>query len=909
MHKMYKILLVTFLMVTSALYGQRYTISGSVTSADTDEPLVGANVYVKGTTIGAASEMDGNYSINAPAGEHTLVCSYIGFETVEYQVDLTGDMEVNFELREYQFSLNVTVVADRAKERETPVAFTNVDKKDMELRLGSRDIPLVLNTTPSVYSTQQGGGAGDARVNVRGFSQENVAIMINGVPVNDMENGWVYWSNWDGVGDATSSIQLQRGLSAVNLATPSIGGSMNILTDPAAQKFGIMGKQEFGNDGFMKTTVSAHSGLINGKFAFSAAGVKKIGNGIYDGTWTDAYAYYFGSSWQINKTNRLELYALGAPQRHGQNLYRQNIAVYDHEYASELTREVNSTTEVFEYDATSLAAIGEEGRRYNENYNTVSSSYTGQQYWGGGASERYDPEFINERENYYHKPQVNLNWFTQLTDFLSLYTIAYYSGGTGGGTGTYGDLVWDYSRFSRVADWNKTIAVNKGTVDRKGNAKTAGESYGILRNSTNNQWTIGAISKAYIKVTDYLKTSVGVDWRTAEIDHFREVRDLLGGQYFTFTGNEFDSPAQQKKKLGDKIDYHFTNTVDWLGFYGQAEYSQGNVTAYGMYGYSMIKYTYTNHFVKNASGGELYAETDNITGFQAKGGASYRLSTDFSIFGNAGYVSKVPIFDNVISDRNGTVADDPENEKFLSFEAGFVYNMMGGMLNLKGNYYNTSWQDRANSIGVQNADGSDGLVFLRGMDQLHSGFEFEAAFQPISLFRVDGAASFGSWRYTDNVQGTYVADYQTGEEVDFDYYVEDLKVGNQPQTQLAASLSLFPVRGMTAQLVFKYFDDHYADWSPFDRTDPTDNAQPWMAPAYTLFDFHFAYNLPFNLKGVDFTLFAHVFNLLDEVYIQDALDNSPYNAYTANGKNHHADDAEVFLGLPRTFNVGVSIAY
>ena len=39
--------------------------------------------------------------------------------------------------------------------------------------------------------------------------------MINGVPQNDMENGWVYWSNWDGVGDGTSSIQVQRGLSVL----------------------------------------------------------------------------------------------------------------------------------------------------------------------------------------------------------------------------------------------------------------------------------------------------------------------------------------------------------------------------------------------------------------------------------------------------------------------------------------------------------------------------------------------------------------------------------------------------------------------------------------------------------------------------------------------------------------------
>ena len=63
---------------------------------------------------------------------------------------------------------------------------------------------MILNTTPSVYATQQGGGAGDARINIRGFNQRNIAVMINGVPQNDMENGWVYWSNWDGVGDTAA---------------------------------------------------------------------------------------------------------------------------------------------------------------------------------------------------------------------------------------------------------------------------------------------------------------------------------------------------------------------------------------------------------------------------------------------------------------------------------------------------------------------------------------------------------------------------------------------------------------------------------------------------------------------------------------------------------------------------------
>ena len=97
--------------------------------------------------------------------------------------------------------------------KQHPGAYTNVSKEEMEIRLGSQDIPMILNTTPSVYITQQGGGAGeDVRINVRGFNQRNV-VMINGVPQNDMENGWVYWFNWDGVGD-TSSIQIKEDYQA-----------------------------------------------------------------------------------------------------------------------------------------------------------------------------------------------------------------------------------------------------------------------------------------------------------------------------------------------------------------------------------------------------------------------------------------------------------------------------------------------------------------------------------------------------------------------------------------------------------------------------------------------------------------------------------------------------------------------
>lgn len=874
------------------------TIKGIVKDADTGEPLIGANVLLRGTSMGASSDLDGIFIIpNVPNGDYQINVLYVGYE--KYSTDVTvgnttGNLSI--ELKQMVYSgKGITVLADRAT-RETPVAYSNVEKKTMEVQLGSRDIPMVLNTTPSVYATMQGGGAGDARINIRGFDQRNVAVMINGVPVNDMENGWVYWSNWDGVGDATSSIQVQRGLSAVNLATPSIGGTMNIITDPAAQDAGLMYKQELGNDGFLKSTFSVNSGLINSKLAFNGTIVRKTGDGLIDKTWTDAWAYYFGSSLILNKNNRLEFYALGAPQRHGQNLYKQNIAAYSHEYAKNLSDYDNAALDAFPQSSA--------GHKYNENWAPVSSSYTGKQFWNGKVHDRYNANFISERENYYHKPQVNLNWYSTLTNKLNLYSTVYYSGGKGGGSGTIGSLKWDYSGPSRVIDYNATIDRNK--------ASTSG-STGILRNSVNTQWTIGALSKAYYKVSDVIKLSAGVDWRTAEINHFREVRDLLGGAYFHRTDSDFWSTAQQDRKLGDKIDYYNTNTVDWIGFYGQGEYKRGAVAAYSMGGYSLIKYTFADHFKKVAStGNEYYVESDRIGGYQIKGGASYALDGNNTVYGNAGYVAKVPIFDNVIDDWTGALAVDPKDEKFVSIEGGLNSRFLNNRLATKLSLYYTSWKDRARSMGVQMPDGSEALLFLSGMDLLHSGIELEAGYQPHRMFRFDLAGSVANWIFTDDVAGT-LKDYSSGSQstISYNYYVKDIKDGDAPQTQLSLSGTVFPTRGILGQLIFRYYAKNYAQWDPFSRTNSSDRGQSWQAPSYGVVDLNIRYDLPVQFSGIKLQLFAHVFNLLDAEYIQDAVDNSSYNAYRVNHaivNPHMADAAEVFFGLPRMFNVGLSLS-
>lgn len=921
---MHKLIPILFALLTPAFAFAQGTINGAVTDV-AGEPLPGASIQLAETPYGMATRPDGTFSINnVPAGSYMLRASFIGFTTHEEQILVQDGQtltvavslaEVNRELQ------SISIFASRAIDRVTPVAYTDIPKEEIEQQLGSRDLPLVLNTAPSVYATENGGGTGDARINVRGFDQRNTAVMINGVPVNDMENGWVYWSNWDGVGDVATSIQLQRGLAAVNLAVPSIGGTLNILTDPAQNDSGVMFKQEVGDAGFLKSTLRASTGRMSNGLAFTALGVRKTGNGIVDATWTDAWAYYLAGSYQISASNSISLYAVGAPQRHGQNLYRQNIGAYDADFARSLGDYDQAALEDYP-EATSdrygsNADEAEAGMLYNETFNFVNPSYSGMQYSAGGTHSRYESDLLNERENYYHKPQVNLNWYSQLSNQILLSTVAYYSGGTGGGSGTLGSLVWDYNGPSRIADWNATIARNRSDeFDDEGNLiRPAGESAGVLRNSTNNQWTLGVISKLTMDVSEMITAEVGVDGRTATIDHYREVRDLLGGDYFVDDSDFFS--GERQVGLGDKVAYYFQNKVNWLGGYAQAELVQGPFSAFGMAGLTTTKYNFEDFFNPDPDNPSqtLQLQSDNMVGYQFKTGALYNITDAVGVYGNLGYIAKTPILDGVINDQAGTLNPNPENEDIVSFEAGVNYR--SPVLALKLSAYRTTWNNRTVNRGIDNPDtGEEAIVFLRGVEQLHNGVELEGSYLPIEQVRVDAGISIGDWNYTSDVSGQYeLADRTLS--VPVEVPIDGLKVGDQPQTQLTYALSLFPTEDLTLQVLGRTYARHFAAFDPLSRAlfdedgdgqvDSTpDRAQSWQAPGYSVFDLNFGYRIPLNTLPVSLDLTANVFNLFDATYILDATDNSSFNGFDG---DHDADDAEVYFGLPRRFNIGLRLTY
>ena len=889
--------LVGIIMISGALFGQG-TISGSVTDAD-GNTLPGANVVVEGTTLGAAATLSGGYTINVPDGNYTVTASVVGYKSSSATVRVSGsNASANFTLESASVALGgVEVLADRVDNTDA-IPFNEMTKADIDFRLGGRGLPKALSTLPNVY-VENGGGWDDENVYVRGFDDRYTSYLINGVPMNDMENGNLYFSNWSVLADVASVVQVQRGAGSVNLATPSLGGVVNFMSAPASTEPGVQVKQEAGEHQYSKTAVTLNTGLMmDGKLAMMMSASRRTADKLFaTGTYSDAWSYYFNASYSVNNDNRLEFIALGSPQFHGQNFWNNRISNYSHELALEMG--------VAEEDLRT-----EYGLDYNPRADLLDTPYTGKRAvaswvpfdgWNYKIRDQRSSTMINERNNYFHKPIVQLNWYSNLDDSTTMATSFYYSGGEGGGSGSAGSLLWKSDGSGR--DYDATIARNMSEAQWKDGYGY--ESRGVLRGSRNNQSTFGIMSKMEREMSDTLSMTLGLDLRTAKVEHYRQVYDLLGGDFFYNSSNPNWSEEQRHRTLGDKLYYDNTNTVDWLGGYVQANYDDGAGTnAFAMFGATTASYSAQDHFTLD----NLKIEADAELGYQMKVGGSRALNDTWQLFGNVSYSAMTPSLDKLIDDVNMIKNSEFENEKATWFDVGARFKSLNGQWAGSMNYYYALWQDRNQSGTSEDLNGVESFFSITGLSELHQGLEYSIAYQPIPVLRIDLRGHESDWRFTDNLTYTYneIEGDDTSAET-FDLYVKDVMISGAPQTQTVLMVTGFFNR-LKASLEAESSARQYPRWgydgAIQDLAFLLGEGNTFADDAYetertTIYNLQLSYGA--EVMGKDVTFNYSVFNMTDELYIGDFVD-----AYDGSGD---IANLRVRMGAPKQFNFGVTINY
>lgn len=890
----------------AAAFAAPYDCTGQVVD-EQNEPLVGALVQITAPKqTSTVTDIDGRFSIKVPDGAKTIEISYVGFKN--YSTKPARDLGV-IVLETSSVVLNDVVITQSiGKTRETPVAMSTIDAEDIQLKVGAQEFMELLKTTPGVYTIRQGGGFGDAETRMRGFKSENVAMMVNGIPINDMEWGGVYQSNWAGLSDVASNIQTQRGLGATIVSTPSVGGTINITTRTIDVEKGGSVWYGMGNDAMNMFGLKVSTGLMKNGWAMTLLGSRKWGDGYVQGTPFNSYNYFFNLSKRINDKHQVSVTAFGAPQTHFQRS---------------------------KYDGLNILA-----------WQSVKN------YMDGESMYRYNPTFGYDRHgkmlstnyNVYHKPQISLNHIWQINETSSLSSALYMSIASGyglrGETHSAYSGAW-YGADSSTGDLNMRFRNPDGTFDYAAiqdiNAASTDGSQMVISRSVNNHEWYGLVS-SYKKEFNQrngnrLNLTAGLDLRYYIGHHKNTIDNLMDGAYYidpyrsnkvmtTALNAASGTPEFKYKKLGvgDVVYRNYNGYTAQEGVYAQGEYTMLDKRLNIVVSGALNNNTYWRREFFYADKDHEKSATKNFIGGTIKGGVNYNFDRHNNAFFNLGYISRAPFFSRGVflnSTNSNVVNPNAKNEKVYSFEAGYGYHSR--QLAVTVNAYYTKWIDKTTSKMVDLTDGTRGSFSMEGVDARHMGIELNATYIPATWVEIEGMLSIGDWEWASNPTGYFFGEgglpiaaldgtpaTSSADHMHATLEQKGVKVGGSAQTTASLGVNFKPFKGFRIGGDWTVAARNYSDLNiTADQIPSTNNGvlkagTPWEMPWGQMLDLNASYT--FDIAGLKATVFGNVNNLFNYNYITQS--------YTPVGKVGTWENAyQAFYSLGRTWSIRMRVNF
>ena len=873
MKKITKFLFMIVAMLFATVTFSQSTVTGKVEDAGLGLP--GANVVEKGTSNGVSTDIDGKFTLNTQGASGEVVISYVGYSSVT--INFNGSQDLGTIILSPDNSLDEVVIVgsgviDLAEDRKTPIAVSTIKAARIQEKAGNSDLPELLKSTPSVHTTQR-GGFGDGQLFLRGFNQTNTAFLLNGQPINSPEDGRMFWSNWSGVLDVANAVQVQRGLGSSKLAISSVGGTVNIVTKTIDKKEGGFVQQMIGNDNYTKTSAAYSTGLMENGLAVSAMFGHWQGEGYVDHTEGQGQTYFLSFGYKINDNHILNLMLTGAPQWHA--------------------AAGNADLEDFLNE--------DRGRRYN-----------GWNATGVNSPNNLKSGVYPGGRNVYHKPVINLNWDWKINDKSELSTVLYGSKGRG---------AFVQSQFDR----------NSGEAT-------------YARGSNNNHDWYGLVTNYNNELSENLSFNVGADVRLYNGIHYRSVNEFFsvdsvsdssiynGGSYEiteTFGGINpwnllFNSNDDHGQRLHPYYDYE--EDINYLGVFGQIEYTKDKFSAYFQGSASTQSHVRTEYGNSSEEGRGLESEKVNNPGFNLKLGGAYRINDQNTVFLNTGYYSRQPYHSDLFIDDRASNQLNPlsdENQNVTGVEAG--YKFMGDKISANVNLYYTVWDNRidydsedtlgANGLPINEdvpdtdpafnpADNiADVFYSTSGIKQVHMGGELEIFARLVDKLELQGFLSIGNWEYDGNVTLNESVEGGTSTSTGEVSYIDGAKVGNA--AQFTAGI------GAKYEILPRFKID--ANWNQYDKLfgnanyggsefSTEDNRGSIELPSYDTVDAGLSYKWLVgkdDKNSIQFRL--NVNNVFSEVYLEYSDENKHVDAGDEawNGVNV---ENRVRFGYGRTWN-------
>jgi len=808
----------------AALRAQSTQIQGILRDANTNEPLEGAQVTVQYTKTGAITDADGQFTLDKlVAGEQVLVFELENYETLEQKVVVRK--EETLDLGTVLLTSTGDSEGDLVTKEELIPTITLSDSDLIEQENLSSNISSLLTASRDVFVNAAAFNFSATRFRIRGYDSENTMVLLNGVPMNDLESGRVYWSLWGGLNDVMRNRETDIGLNSIPYNFGGVGGATNIDTRASRQWKQTRLSYSIANRSYTNRAMLTHStGMLPSGWAFSVSASRRWAQeGYQPGTFYDAYSYFLSVDRELGDKHLLNLVAFGAPTKRG--------------------RSGASTQEVYDLAGTNF---------YNP-------------YWGYQNGEKR-----NSRVADIHQPVVMLRHDWEITDKITVTTSSSYQFGYNGSTA----LDWydardprpDYYRrlpsfiedpeasmavAERLSDnpellqidWAELYDVNRKsftTIENvdgiEGNDVSGLRAKYIIedRHYDSREFNFNSIVQAI--VNENLTINGGLMYQTYHGDYYKEVEDLLGAEFYVDIDrfaerdipndpnalqNDLNNPNRLLRE-GDRFGYDYDPQIRRGEVWGQGAFTYRTFDFYVAANASMTNFwrvgdVKNGRFPENSLGA---SEKQEFFNYGAKGGITYKINGRNYLNASGIYQTRAPFVRNAyVSPRTrDQVAPGLSNEIIYGGEVG--YNLRSPFVKARATFFYTQFQNQNNNISFYNDEQQSFVNFtLTDIDKEHMGVEIAVEGKITPTVTLNGVAALGQYIYNSRQNATITQDNNAAVLVENrTIYSENFYVPGTPQTAYSVGINYSSPNYWFANLNFNYFDDLWIDFNPDRRT-------------------------------------------------------------------------------------------
>lgn len=811
-------------------------VSGIVKDASTDKEIYDLTVKLVETGEEVQTDRIGYFQfVDVPMGIYTLRVTGNGYEILEKEIKISGEPTLDVG--------NLLIKFNPTNETVGVITLTTDELDDDES--SSQSSAGLLQSSRDVFARNVAFDLGAFWFKMRGYDNKYSDVFFNGIRMNKINNDRVNFGDWGGLNDATRYPAEQTvGIEPSSYAFGDVGGVTYYDTRPSMMRKGVSLAYSFTNRSYNQRVLATYNtGLNKNGWGFMVSGARRWAEeGVIDGTFYDSWAYYLGVEKKINDKHSLNFTAFGAPTRRSTN--------------SPNTQEV--------YDLM--------GKDYNA-------------YWGW-----QDGEKRSERIRQFHEPILMLTHHWTINDKSKLTTSIGYQFGkdsrsrldwntANNPSPTYyrnlpsyyiynnrpqsdiNELIhmWQTDQSFSQIDWTDIYSQNYN--------RGKGASAYVLAADVNEDKTLSFSTRLQTELFQNLKFTAGLTYQNTSSELYREVLDLLGGNYFVNTNSfqksayNVDEEAGRKVMEGDKYQYDYMIHHQKAEAFVQGTYNinQFDITLGLKAGYTSMyrdgKYRHEQYMDRSKGKSKTYDFID----FGSKAQILYKLNGRNYFQLNAMYASFAPTTDEVfpnarsndytidnyayLNTQNQQItvedADNLSNSKVLSTDLSYILRAPRIQGRITGFYTRFMDEYEKNFGYIDVNDGSGGNANLFGAEYLYNidkqliGGEIAAEAQITTTLTVTAVASFGQYTYDNNPTYQRFSDSnftdgeagQEGEMLTFGAtqpetaYLENYKLSVGPQTGFTLGLEYRDPHYWWIGATGNYLSSNYLDIAPFKRTN------------------------------------------------------------------------------------------